>query len=73
MAKASISPLERGLDAMITQIEKEQEPREITFETYWGDEVIPDDGSPVFVTEWGGGPMDEDKEATRSKYDETPE
>jgi hypothetical protein len=51
------------LDAMITQIEKEQEPREITFETYWGDEVIPDDGSPVFVTEWGGGPMDEDKEA----------
>lgn len=42
-----------GLQAANTPIE---------FVCYWGDEEIPDDGGPVFVTEWAGGMLDEDGE-----------
>jgi hypothetical protein len=56
---ASLLKRVRSLRAAATKHQLEQQ---VEFVTYWGDEDIPDDGSPVFVTDWGGGALSEEDE-----------
>ena len=57
-----VASLLKRMHTLRDAVTKRQPGQQVEFVTYWGDEEIPDDGTPVFVTDWGGGPLSEDDE-----------
>lgn len=57
----SISSIEQRLKRVENQVERLQEQELVEFITCWGDEPIEEDGCIVYVTEWGGGRLEDEE------------